>query len=208
LTDAPLSQQLAINDYCHKKGIAFLSADTFGAFAWAFADFGDAFVVHDKDGEEPEDILVGNVSKDQQGMRFSFSVALFCNFIIIGVFYYYYYYFYFFVFFLLLLLFFFIYVIHYTDPNTGVVTTLDKQLHGLEDGDTVQFKEVQGMTELNDKSFQVSSKSPNEFYIGDTSNFSAYIRGGTARKTKTKSTMRFVCITHCFFPFLFEYVNS
>jgi len=67
LTDAPLSQQIAIDAYCHKKGIPFLAADTFGVFAWAFADFGPEFVVHDKDGEEHDEILVGNISQGERG---------------------------------------------------------------------------------------------------------------------------------------------
>jgi hypothetical protein len=37
-----------------------------------------------------------------------------------------------------------------TQENEGVVTCLDESRHGLEDGDFVTFKEVQGMTELND----------------------------------------------------------
>jgi ubiquitin-activating enzyme E1 len=69
LTDTPLSQQIAINDYCHKKGICFLTADTFGAFAWAFADFGSEFIVHDKDGEESDDVLIRGVTKSERGIH-------------------------------------------------------------------------------------------------------------------------------------------
>ena len=34
--------------------------------------------------------------------------------------------------------------------NPGVVTTLDNRMHGLQTGDKVTFKEIVGMTALND----------------------------------------------------------
>jgi ubiquitin-activating enzyme E1 len=77
--------------------------------------------------------------------------------------------------------------------HIGVVTCLEHVLHGLEDGDTVRFKEVHGMTELNGEEHKVTVKSPSEFIIGDTSSFSDYSRGGMVRKVKTKSTLSFVC---------------
>jgi ubiquitin-activating enzyme E1 len=84
----------------------------------------------------------------------------------------------------------------------GLVTCLEHVLHGLEDGDMVVFKEVQGMEELNNgHHHKVTSKSPSEFYIGDTTKFSDYTSGGIVRKVKTKSTMHFVSffsiITFC-----------
>ena len=39
-------------------------------------------------------------------------------------------------------------ILYYQDED-GVVTCLDESRHGYEDGDYVQFSEVQGMTELN-----------------------------------------------------------
>ena len=33
--------------------------------------------------------------------------------------------------------------------NPGVLLTLDNQMHGLEDGDKIEFKEIVGMTALN-----------------------------------------------------------
>lgn len=40
-------------------------------------------------------------------------------------------------------------VIFSGQDKEGVVTCLDETRHGYEDGDYVQFSEVQGMTELN-----------------------------------------------------------
>jgi hypothetical protein len=63
LTDVPIATQLRINDYCHSKGIAFIAADVRGVFTWAFCDFGTGFEVHDKNGEECKEVLIGGVSK-------------------------------------------------------------------------------------------------------------------------------------------------
>lgn len=56
--------------------------------------------------------------------------------------------------------------------------------HMLNDGDTVCFREVQGMKELNGKNFKISVKSPSSFSIGDTSKFGDYIGGGMAIEVK------------------------
>mgnify|MGYP002386587174 CR=1 FL=1 len=52
MTDVPLSTAKRINDYCHAKGIYFIGAEVRGLFAWAFADFGEAFEIYDQNGEE------------------------------------------------------------------------------------------------------------------------------------------------------------
>ena len=44
----------------------------------------------------------------------------------------------------------------------------EEKKHGLNDGDTVTFREVKGMTEINGKEFKVEIKSPHSFLIGDT----------------------------------------
>jgi ubiquitin-activating enzyme E1 len=63
LTEAPLRTQLKVNQYCHSRGIRFISADTMGPFSYAFVDFGDAFEVSDTDGEEPKSCLLSMVSR-------------------------------------------------------------------------------------------------------------------------------------------------
>jgi ubiquitin-activating enzyme E1 len=54
------------------------------------------------------------------------------------------------------------------------------------DGDYVQFKNVEGMTELNDekKDFQVTMIDYQSFIIGDTSNFGEYTKGGIVYEVK------------------------
>jgi len=39
--------------------------------------------------------------------------------------------------------------------NPGVVTTLDNRMHGFQSGDTVTFKEINGMTGLNGRQCRI-----------------------------------------------------
>ena len=40
----------------------FLTADVYGVFCWAFADFGDAFEVVDVNGEEPKELFISAIT--------------------------------------------------------------------------------------------------------------------------------------------------
>jgi ubiquitin-activating enzyme E1 len=74
----------------------------------------------------------------------------------------------------------------------GVVTCLDDTRHGLEDGDYVTFSEILGMTELNGcipKKIRVLG--PYTFSIGDTGNYSEYIRGGIVTQVKMPKVLNF-----------------
>ncbi|KAI8872869.1 ubiquitin-activating enzyme E1 [Ramicandelaber brevisporus] len=64
LTDAPVSQQLAINDLARanaRGNTAFISATTRGLFALTFCDFGNGFVVSDVTGESPLSGIVSSI---------------------------------------------------------------------------------------------------------------------------------------------------
>lgn len=50
LADSTLAEAQRVNDFCHKHGIAFIFAQTLGAFASVFTDFGEDFTVMDVDG--------------------------------------------------------------------------------------------------------------------------------------------------------------
>jgi len=132
VTDAPLSVQLRVNDYCHEKGIRFIATDVRGVFAWSFCDFGSEFEVFDKNGEESREVLVGKITK----------------------------------------------------ANPGVVTCLNDEKHGFEDDDTITFREVQGMTQINGTQHKIKVLSPSSFSIGDTSSFSDYSREGIVAQVK------------------------
>jgi len=81
-----------------------------------------------------------------------------------------------------------------TKGQDGVVSCLDKALHGFEDGGLVKFREVKGMTELNEESrvFEIKVINASSFSIGDTSAFSEYASGGIATEVKKAFQMSFL----------------
>ncbi|KAG8014818.1 Ubiquitin-like modifier-activating enzyme 6, partial [Nibea albiflora] len=78
-----------------------------------------------------------------------------------------------------------------TQDNPGVVTCMDNQPHGLQTGQSVVFREVNGMVELNGTAQQVSVLSPHSFAIGDTSQLQPYAHGGFFVLVKTPKTYNF-----------------
>lgn len=68
LTETPLNIQLKINDYCHSKGIRFISADAYGIMTWTFCDFGECFEIFDKDGEENKEVLIEKITQSNPGI--------------------------------------------------------------------------------------------------------------------------------------------
>ncbi|KAI3353250.1 hypothetical protein L3Q82_019783, partial [Scortum barcoo] len=78
-----------------------------------------------------------------------------------------------------------------TQDNPGVVSCMDNQPHGLQTGQSVIFREVNGMEELNGTVRQVSVLSPHSFAIGDTSHLQPYAHGGFFVLVKTPKTYRF-----------------
>ncbi|XP_035515300.1 ubiquitin-like modifier-activating enzyme 6 [Morone saxatilis] len=81
-----------------------------------------------------------------------------------------------------------------TQDNPGVVTCMDNQPHGLQTGQSVIFREVNGMVELNGTARQVSVLSPHSFAIGDTSQLQPYAHGGFFVLVKTPKTYKFETI--------------
>ncbi|XP_006787336.1 ubiquitin-like modifier-activating enzyme 6 [Neolamprologus brichardi] len=78
-----------------------------------------------------------------------------------------------------------------TQDNPGVVTCMDNQPHGLQTGQSVVFREVGGMVELNGTSRQVSVLSSHSFAVGDTSQLQLYTHGGFFVMVKTPKMYRF-----------------
>uniref|UniRef100_A0A4W4HCZ8 Ubiquitin-like modifier-activating enzyme 6 n=1 Tax=Electrophorus electricus TaxID=8005 RepID=A0A4W4HCZ8_ELEEL len=76
--------------------------------------------------------------------------------------------------------------------NPGVVMCLDNRMHGLQTGQSVCFREVNGMTELNGTTHQIKVLSPYSFAIGDTSSFQSYLHGGILRTVRVPRTFHFV----------------
>ena len=61
----------------------------------------------------------------------------------------------------------------------------------LGDGNFVKFKNVEGMTELNDKEFKIMVEDAESFKIGDTSNFGEYKKGGIIYEIRKPINMSF-----------------
>ncbi|XP_056135964.1 ubiquitin-like modifier-activating enzyme 6 [Lampris incognitus] len=78
-----------------------------------------------------------------------------------------------------------------TQDNPGVVTCMDNRTHGLQTGESVLFREINGMVELNGTARQVSVLSPDSFAIGDTSDLQPYAHGGFFVLMKTPQTYNF-----------------
>mmetsp|Transcript_19411 Transcript_19411/g.28753 ORF Transcript_19411/g.28753 Transcript_19411/m.28753 type:complete len:1029 (+) Transcript_19411:1-3087(+) len=126
LIDVDLKNQIEIDDYCHEKGICFISADVRGVFASVFCDFGLSFYVSDKDDAPASSCLVCSVTQD----------------------------------------------------NPALVTVMDDNRHGLETGSIVTFSRVEGMVELENRTFIVTEKSPYSFEIDiDSTHLKPFVSG-------------------------------
>uniref|UniRef100_A0A8C7JM93 Ubiquitin like modifier activating enzyme 6 n=1 Tax=Oncorhynchus kisutch TaxID=8019 RepID=A0A8C7JM93_ONCKI len=141
LTEARLSLQKKINDFCHfhQPPIRFIGCDAYGICVRVFCDFGDQFEVSDPTGEEAKEMFIQNI----------------------------------------------------TQGNPGVVTCMDSRTHGLQTGQSVLFREVNGMDTLNGTARQVTVLSPYSFAVGDTSCLQPYAHGGFFLLVKTPRTYSF-----------------
>lgn len=68
LTDSSMDVQVEIGEFCHQKGICFISADTKGLFGQLFCDFGKEFTVYDTNGEQPISNMIAAVTKETEGV--------------------------------------------------------------------------------------------------------------------------------------------
>ena len=79
-----------------------------------------------------------------------------------------------------------------TKGTPGIVTVHEEKRHTYQDGDYVVFKEVQGMSQINNlPPMEVKFISPFSFSIGDTSAFSDYTREGIVEQVKVPTTFNF-----------------
>eukprot|EP00118_Oscarella_pearsei_P003042 m.12690 g.12690 ORF g.12690 m.12690 type:complete len:1013 (+) comp24236_c0_seq1:876-3914(+) len=80
-----------------------------------------------------------------------------------------------------------------TKAGPGIVTALENKMHGFQTGDHVKFREVKGMTQLNETAHEIKVESPFAFSICDTSGsqFDSYESGGIAVQVKVPTIQRF-----------------
>ncbi|GAB9471689.1 putative ubiquitin-activating enzyme [Globisporangium polare] len=62
LVNSTLSEAKRINAICHAHSIAFVSTEARGVFGSVFCDFGDEFLISDRDGEQPVNCMVASIS--------------------------------------------------------------------------------------------------------------------------------------------------
>ncbi|KAE9037621.1 Ubiquitin-like modifier-activating enzyme 1 [Phytophthora rubi] len=62
VVNVPLKEAKRINAVCHAKSIAFIATEARGVFGSVFCDFGDEFIVSDRDGVEPVSCLISSIS--------------------------------------------------------------------------------------------------------------------------------------------------
>ncbi|OBA23534.1 ubiquitin-activating enzyme E1 [Metschnikowia bicuspidata var. bicuspidata NRRL YB-4993] len=76
--------------------------------------------------------------------------------------------------------------------SEGVVTMLDDSRHGLQDGDYVQFAEVQGMPKLNGGSpHRLEVLGPYAFKIAIDASYGSYVKGGLYKQVKMPVKLAF-----------------
>ena len=68
MTEADHATSKAVDDFCRKRGIKFISSDCYGAFSRVFNDFGDQFEILDKNGEELQEVMIQHISNDAAGV--------------------------------------------------------------------------------------------------------------------------------------------
>lgn len=62
LSGYSLQESVKINEECRKKNIKFILCDAKGPFSYLFNDFGPQFEVADKNGEEPAEVMIKNIT--------------------------------------------------------------------------------------------------------------------------------------------------
>lgn len=68
LTEADYATVIAVNNYCRAKGKKFIFTQLNGVFGRVFNDFGEAFEVVDKNGEQLQDVIIRSISNEEHGI--------------------------------------------------------------------------------------------------------------------------------------------
>ena len=132
---------IEIDNFCRENKIGFIYGAELGINVFCFTDFGNEFIVHDQNGEEPKRFTIKTISNSNPG------------------------------------------IVNLVHP----LGSFD-----LKSNDFVFFKEIQGMTELNNcEAIKIKKIDNYNIQICDTSKFSNYTSGGIIMKAKLPLTMKF-----------------
>ena len=133
------------NEICRSrspKPTGFIMSAIFGLYGCVFVDYGQEFLIFDKNGEEDKSYIVSHIS----------------------------------------------------NANPGSVTVHEDKRHNFTDGDYVTFREVQGMTELNDQPpMKVQFGGPYTINLAEinTEGMGQYTLGGIIQQVKVPEKMEF-----------------
>lgn len=66
MTEASNAELKRFNEFCRQQQprIGFISACVFGLASSIFVDFGDQFICHDADGEEPKEVIIAGITHE------------------------------------------------------------------------------------------------------------------------------------------------
>lgn len=67
LTECDYTTVSAVDKYCRAHGVRFIAANAAGPYSWVFNDFGPAFTVLDKNGEDTPELFIDNISFENPG---------------------------------------------------------------------------------------------------------------------------------------------
>lgn len=68
ISECSYSTAIQVNKFCRKRGIKFVYFDVRGPFSRIFNDFGEEFVIVDKDGEDLKERWIKNITTDSEGL--------------------------------------------------------------------------------------------------------------------------------------------
>lgn len=67
-TELPFSDQVKIDSFCRENKINFITTDCYGPYSRLCNDFGEDFEVIDKNGEDPTEVMIESISKNEKGV--------------------------------------------------------------------------------------------------------------------------------------------
>ena len=59
---------ILIDEICRKRGVKFINVDVRGPWGYLFNDFGEEFEVIDKNGEDPIEVMIEDISNAEKGV--------------------------------------------------------------------------------------------------------------------------------------------
>ena len=161
MCDSDYETQIAVDNFCRKHKIFFVSCDTTGPFGRVFLDLGEKFDVLDKNGEELQEMMIKNIENAEeakvellQGSKHNLEDG---DLILI----------------------------------TGVEGMNLKPNHNHPESNQTIIKQELLKNSINGSVHKVKVINKSSFYIGDTRNYEVYIRNGLAKPIKSPVLLEF-----------------